>query len=91
MLDDMERLAADRIIKVRYETLIARPEAELKRVCVESGIAEINNLQELPLSKHTLTKPDPDKWKRHAAAIEDVWPLVAEQAARAAKFIADTE
>lgn len=91
MLDDMERLAADRIIKVRYETLIAHPEVELKRVCVESGIAEINNLQELPLSKHTLTKPDPDKWKRHAAAIEDVWPLVSEQVERAAKFIADTE
>jgi hypothetical protein len=35
-----------------------------------------------------LTLPDPEKWKRHAAAIEEIWPIVAEQAARAERFIA---
>jgi hypothetical protein len=28
----------------------------------------------VPLSKNTLSKPDPDKWKRHQAEIERVIP-----------------
>ena len=30
----------------------------------------------LPLSRHTLTRPDPDKWKRNADALERVLPVV---------------
>jgi hypothetical protein len=31
----------------------------------------------LPLSRHTQTKPDPDKWKQNAAEIERVLPGLA--------------
>ena len=41
----------------------------------------------LPLSRYTLTPPDPEKWRRHAAGIEPRLPglaALAERAARAA-------
>jgi hypothetical protein len=31
----------------------------------------------LPLSKHTQTRPDPDKWKQNASEIERVLPALA--------------
>jgi hypothetical protein len=31
----------------------------------------------LPLSKHTQTRPDPDKWKQNATEIERVLPGLA--------------
>ncbi len=36
----------------------------------------------LPLSKHTQTKPEPDKWKQNAAEIERVMPSLAAIVAR---------
>ena len=37
----------------------------------------------LPLSRYTLTAPDPQKWRRHEAAIEAHRPLWEPAAARA--------
>jgi hypothetical protein len=39
--------------------------------------------QVLPLSSYTVSAPDPDKWQRYAAFIDEVWPLVRDQANRA--------
>jgi hypothetical protein len=36
----------------------------------------------LPLSKHTQTRPDPDKWKQNASEIERVLPQLAAVAAK---------
>ena len=43
---------------------------------------------ELRLSKYTVSPPDADKWRRHAAEIEAVLPSLAEQIARAERFAA---
>jgi hypothetical protein len=88
MLDDLEALDPDSVVKVSYERLLSDPRSELDRVCSFCGIAPVPELTALPLSKHTLTLPDPDKWRRHEALIEEIWPLLAEQAARAKRFIA---
>lgn len=88
MLDDLEALDPQCVVKVRYEDLLAGPKAVLDRVCAFCGIAQVPHFDDLPLSKHTLTLPDPEKWKRHEALINEIWPIVAGQAARAERFIA---
>jgi hypothetical protein len=89
MLDDLEALDPASVLKVRYESLLSGPQAELERVCTFCGIVPLPGSPSLPLSKHTLTLPDPDKWKRHAVLIEEIWPIIAAQAERAERFIAD--
>jgi len=40
----------------------------------------------LPLSRYTVTPPDPNKWKRHEAEILDVLPAIQATVGRAEKF-----
>ena len=42
---------------------------------------------ELPLSKTTVSKPRPDKWRRLEPAINQVWPIVDATDARARAFV----
>ncbi len=90
MLDDLEALDQSSVAKIRYETLLAKPREELDRICTSCGIAAIQNLSDLPLSKHTLTLPDPDKWKRNESFIDEIWPIIEAQALRAELYMADT-
>ena len=41
----------------------------------------------LPLAQHTLSAPDPDKWKKNAAEVEAVLPGLQPVIARAQKFL----
>lgn len=90
MLDDLETLDQSSVVKIRYETLLAKPHAELHRICTSCGINAIQNLSEFPLSKHTITLPDPDKWKRNESLIDEIWPIIETQALRAERYMADT-
>lgn len=90
MLDDLEALDPQAVVKVRYESLLADPRSELDRVCAFCGIAPVPEFDVLPPSKHTLTLPAVDKWKRHADLIEEIWPIVAEQARRAEEYVSGT-
>lgn len=87
MLDDLEALDPSSVIKVRYEDLLVDARSELDRVCAFCSVAAVPEFESLPLSKHTLTLPDSEKWKRHAAVIEEIWPIIAEQAARAERYV----
>ncbi len=89
LLDALESLDANRIEKVRYETFVSRPQAEINRLCDSFGLRPKLDLEELPLSQHTLTPPHPDKWKRNAHLIDEVWPLIEEQALRVDRFMKD--
>jgi hypothetical protein len=67
---------------VRYEALLADPRAEVGKLLEFAGLAMDDRLEAylakpLPLSRHTQTKPDPDKWKQNAAEIERVLPGLA--------------
>lgn len=90
LLDELTAQDRDIVVKIRYETLLANPQDELNRICRDCGISEIQNLSGFPLSQHTLTPPDPDKWKHNEQLIEEIWPIVAEQVARAERYISDT-
>jgi hypothetical protein len=81
VLDDLSLLPAARWTAVNYDDLIADPASTIQRICLlaalefDAGLAERVS-QPLPPAQHTLTPADPQKWKRNAAAVESVLPLV---------------
>ena len=88
MLDDLQTLPADDWASVDYGRFLADPQGEALRLSAWAGWAWDRELgTELPLSRYTLSRPDPDKWRRHAAAIEPrlaQWRTTIDRAARAA-------
>ncbi len=78
ILDDLSRLPSDRWMTVEYSRLIADPQQEVRRVCQFADLRWDTTLSsgKLPLSRHTLTPPSPDKWKMHEQAIARVMPKV---------------
>ncbi len=84
LLDDLAEVEADRIHSIRYDQFVADPQAEARRLCRELDIAWDVQLQaNLPHSRHTLTAPTPDKWRRHALEINAVLPLIEATRVRA--------
>lgn len=88
LLDDIEAVPAERLTIVRYDTLVADPAAEIRRLCTASGFDWDEAELQLRLSRYTVSAPDADKWRRHAAEIEAVLPSLGEQVARAERFAA---
>lgn len=76
LLDDLETLPRESWVALRYDDLVLRPESAVRRICDVAGLEWDRTLHSLPLSRHTLTPPDPDKWRRHEAAIARVLPLL---------------
>ena len=79
ILEGLADLPPDRKCLVRYEDLLQNTAGELQRVCEFASIPFGPRMQQLcasdlPLSRYTLSRPDPDKWRRHEAAIEAVMP-----------------
>lgn len=74
LLDDLSRLEPDRWLEVDHEAFVSDPQAQIERVCAWAGLDWDRNLAgaSLPLSRYTLTRPESDKWRRHAEAIEDI-------------------
>lgn len=87
LLDDLASLPRSQWIGLRYDDLIARPQESVDRLCAHLGLAWDVPLASLPLSRHTLTPPDPDKWRRHEAALGRVLPGVAAARERAASVV----
>ena len=86
LIDDLEALPAGRCTVARYDALIADPKVEIGRLCAAMGFDWDDTELTLRLSKYTVSAPDADKWQRHAAEIDAVLPLIAEQAARAERL-----
>ncbi|MBD9479206.1 sulfotransferase [Pseudoxanthomonas sp. PXM02] len=88
MLDDLEALPPEDWTGVDYGRFLQDPQGEALRLSTFAGWSWDRELgPQLPLSRYTLSKPDPDKWRRHAAAIEPrllQWNDTIERAARAA-------
>lgn len=76
LLDDLRDVPRDRVVTVRYESLVAEPQAEAERVCRFAALGWDRRVESLPLSRHTLTPPRPDKWKRHEHAVARVLPRI---------------
>ena len=88
-IDDLLALPPERRTIARYDALVAEPGLEIRRLCEALSLAwDHGERLKLPLSKYTVSRPDPRKWQRHAAEIEAVLPSLAEQAQRAERFAA---
>jgi hypothetical protein len=79
ILDDLQQLPPERWCTIEYESLISDTMNQLRRLCEFSQIVfgprmvEVASRPLLP-SKHTLSAPHPDKWKKNATDLEPVLP-----------------
>ena len=86
LLDSLDQLPADRWTPARYDALLADPNAEIARLCEAVDLEWDRTLgKELPIARHTVSKPDSDKWRGRAEEIESVLPSIAAMLERAAK------
>jgi LPS sulfotransferase NodH len=91
LLDDLAALPRERVHIARYDALIADPATEIARLCATLDFVWDQPLApdaELPLSRYTVSRPDADKWRKHAAEIESVLPRLAATITRAEAFAA---
>ncbi|MBL6751218.1 MAG: sulfotransferase [Nevskia sp.] len=92
-LDDLERLPPARWTSLGYAEFLADPAGAVRRICDFAGLPADDRLaaylaRPLPLSQHTLTPPDPDKWRANQAAVERVLQQVEPVAARLRRLAA---
>ena len=84
LLDDLEALPAEQWTGIDHGRFLADPQAEVRRLCDWAGLQWDRTLDRtLPLSRYTLTAPDPQKWRRHQAGIDatrPVWEPLAQRA-----------
>src|SRR5690606_27261212 len=89
MLDDLAALDPADWIAADYARLLADPQAEVDRLCTWAGLDWDRPLgPALPLSRSTMSRPDPEKWRRHADGIEAQWDRIRGTVARAAAVAA---
>lgn len=79
VLDDLQQLPQEDWTSVAYHDFVADPAATIRRLCAFADVPFDAALQArtagaLPLSRHTHTKPAPEKWRRNEAAITRVLP-----------------
>ncbi|HVR40344.1 MAG TPA: TIGR03032 family protein [Thermoanaerobaculia bacterium] len=89
LLDDLEQLSPDRWCVAGYDALVSEPQKEIERIASFLDIEWDRTLTTpLPLSRHTLTEPNRDKWKRNADDLKVALPLVSDVAERARNLFA---
>jgi hypothetical protein len=88
LIDDLERIAEDRVRAVNYADLLSRPQRLATALTAAVGLGWDRALpSELPLSKTTVSRPRADKWRRLEPVVESVLPIVAEADRRARAFV----
>lgn len=88
LLTDLEQLPPERIYAVDYSELVATPQAEIERLASALDLDWDRQLSDtLPLSKTTVSRPQPDKWRRIEPMIEAIWPIVDKAEKRARSFL----
>ena len=88
MLDDLEKIDPARVQVADYSTFLASPQDEIERLSAGVGLSWDRSLgSTLPLSKTTVSAPEPDKWRRVAQVVDSVWPIVEKADLRARAFL----
>lgn len=78
LLDDLEKIPADRRTTAHYDALVADPGAEIRRICAAMDIPWDRQLNgALPLARHTVSEPKADKWRAREPEIAPVLPAIA--------------
>jgi len=88
MLDDLEALPTDRVRALRHSDFVADPDVRISALARSLDLDWDRPLgAALPLSKYTVSPPDPEKWRRLEQLINPVLPIVADADARAQEFV----
>jgi len=88
MLDDLEKVDPSRVEVVNYSAFLQSPQTEIERIATGVGLSWDRSLGEaLPLSRTTISAPEPDKWRRIAQVIDVIWPIVQKADQRARDFL----
>jgi hypothetical protein len=88
LLDDLERLAPERVRAVSYGDFVAAPQRSIEALARSLDLGWDRELgEQLPPSKMTLSRPGPDKWRRLEREVEAVFPIVQPAEARARAFL----
>lgn len=89
LLDALESLPPERWCAMDYATLLRQPQAEMQELSAALGLPWDRELgATLPFSRYTLTRPAPDKWRKHAALIEPMLPRLIPTIERARRALA---
>lgn len=87
IMEDLGRLPRERWTAVSYTDFLANPQASCETLCKFAGVRWDQALSgALPLSRHTLTPPDPDKWKKNEAELAPVLPRLEPVAEKVRAF-----
>lgn len=81
ILDSLSRLPSERWRSLSYEEFTSSPAEIISKLCrfcelPQVALGDRPDAHSLPLSRHTLTPPSPDKWRHHAEDIEPVMDQV---------------
>jgi uncharacterized protein (TIGR03032 family) len=84
LLDDLAAVDPGRWCVASFDRLVAKPQEEAERLCAFLGVGLDQALpDQLPPSRHTLTSPQPEKWRRNAGELVNVMAGVTPVAERA--------
>ena len=87
LMDDLEQVPDPQWIPMRYEDLVNDPQPQVERLCAALDLDWDLVVRQLPLSRATMTPPNPDKWRRNADAVMRVLPAVEGVQARAERLL----
>ena len=89
LLDDLQALPPKRWCVARYDMLSSEPAREIERLCSILDLEWDQPLDDpLPHSRHTVSAPDPGKWRLRAEEIEAILPSIARTMERAESLAA---
>ena len=90
LLDDLAALPHEQVAALDHRRFLAAPQEAMRSVTARLGLEWDRNLSgSLPLSRTTLSRPAPEKWRRFEPVIETLWPIVEAVDARARAFLAE--
>jgi hypothetical protein len=88
LLDDLERLPRERVRAISHADFVGTPQDSTEALARSLDLGWDRQLSEkLPLSTTTLSRPDPEKWRRLEPLIDPVLPIVEAADARARRFL----
>ncbi len=88
LLDDLGAVPPRRVHALTYREFLTDPAGSIARICAFAGVGWDRKLPDvLPLSEHTVSPPQPDKWRRHEAAMAPYLPALRATDDRARAFL----
>jgi hypothetical protein len=92
LLGDLASVPGERVLALRYGDFVADAPAHIASICAFAGIGwDRGAVSDLPLARHTLTPPHPDKWRRHEEAMAPYLGALYDCDARAREFVRSHE